>query len=318
MDDKNLLFLGAANKFPIALKDEIYSLYNKNLSNSENINRLRFNDFILILNNDEFVNIMMCLAGEVCNPNYTKSSEYSHLKEFFKIALAKWPQAVLQDSEKRKLKDDQIKAAKKLLGALKKGLYDPSLAELVSMVSTDSKIGKLRIAELTQFRKNQKVMSDKYKLFCEQNEGEVDFYSTLNHKLQPTLSELLNGFITVLSEGNRELGNSSEAKDENFLIPKLLSSDVQIVNSARYQLSAAYDNTSQIYDSYKEQLVFERRLFFHCEAVFGCIPICIESLFDWMFHSDKIAFSTGNSRSWTDAKRDFNRHLNKTFIVKDI
>jgi hypothetical protein len=322
MEYKDGLFCGAANKFPIALKDEIYSLYYRNISHNENKNGLLFKDFVDVLNNVKFVNIMMSLVDEVCNPNYVKSSEYSHLMEFLKIAMFKWPKAVHQDSEKRKLKDEQVYAANKLLGALNKGLYDPSLAELVSMVSTDSDIGKLRISELTQFRKNQKIMSDKYRLFCEQNNCDVDFYSTLNPKLQPSLSELLKGFIAALSKEYREFGNNSEAKDEDFLIYKPLSRDEQVVKRAKHnvshRLNVAYDATSKVYDSYRENLIFERRLFFHCEAVFGRIPICVETFYEWMFTAEKISFSTGDSRSWTDAKRDFNRHKNKTFIVKDI
>jgi hypothetical protein len=322
MEDKDGLFCGAANKFPIALKDEIYALYNRNISHNENKNGLLFKNFVDVLNNVEFVNIMMSLVDEVCNPNYVKSSEYSHLMEFLKIAMFKWPKVVLKDSEKGKLKEEQVNAAKKLLGALNKGLYDPSLAELVSMVSTDPDIGKLRISELTQFRKNQEIMSDKYKLFCEKNDCDVDFYSTLNPKLQPSLSELLKGFIASLSKEYREFGNSSEAKDEEFLTRKPLNRDDQVFNSAKHnasdRLNAAYDATSKVYDSYSEQLIFERRLFFHCEAVFGRIPICVKEFFVWMFNTEKIALSISDSRSWTDAKRDFNRHKNKTFIVKDI
>ncbi|MEP1445852.1 MAG: hypothetical protein ABJK37_07055 [Paraglaciecola sp.] len=317
MKDKNSLFCGAASKFPNALKDEIYSLYTRNISNSVEKNRLLFNDFADVLNDSEFVNIMLSFVEEGCNPNLVKSSEYSHLLEFLKIAIAKWPQADLQDNEKRKLKEYQVKAAKKFLGALKKGLYDPNLAELVSMVSTSPDIGQRRISELTQFRKGQENMSDKYKLYCEQNECERDFYSTVIAKFQPSLSELLNGYITALSEDYRESGNSCEAKDEEFLCDTPFSKYDQVVNRAKhdasYRLNMAYDATSKAFDSYKEHLIFERRLFSHCEAVFGRIPICVEDFHDWMFNAEKTKFSTGDTRSWTDAKSDFNRFKKQFF-----
>ncbi|MFT4804466.1 MAG: hypothetical protein ACI9YE_001670 [Psychroserpens sp.] len=293
MESQDDFFRSASSKLPDSLKKEVYGLYKSNVGGGNKIlNEEVSSDFKRVLNDGKFISIILSLLNEAKSSNYYGISEYSHLVEFFKIAIQRTPLKTLSIKEMKLLKDKQVSAAKRLLSVLNEGLYDPSFSDLISLATTDTKIEKSRFLEITEFQNSQRKMLEEYKFLCEKNKCEEGYLSVINPYSKPRFSELLSGFISALSE---------ERKDED------VNNNAQSMSLNRIRRN--YDCDFNYFGSYKNHLVFERRLFSHCIAVFNRIPKCIECFHDWMFNNYKIVYNRdGETRAWNDAVSDFYRY----------
>jgi hypothetical protein len=109
--------------------------------------------------------------------------------------------------------------------------------------------------------------------------------------INPLLSELLEGVIYAL-----------ELKEPNY---RGENHDTSIL-----RINTPYINSSKLYNTYDEYLIFERALFHHCEGIFGRIPDEVQHFYIWFRDQDGIKFpdSKDGLRDWDLAKSVFRKY----------
>jgi hypothetical protein len=331
-----------SKKLTVDIVHEAWYLYEINRSNKIDVNKELFERIIFILNDSDLVKVLLALSKIHDRSTFYKDNpSYSHLRFFIQYAVRKPKMSSRKDKEISEKRDDLIKQTMRLKNLIDRGLDDPRLSDLISVASINSNSNENARHRALGYKKNQTQILDMCKYYAELAKQHMTNPKVISHKSSKKLNSNNTGIKkyrlrrfepktdTKLVEYQATFERfyyGALKQHSDLLFTDLLASFIYSLVSiekgdeeknkhgAVRRISAPYKNSSKYYNTYEEYLVFERSLFHHCEAFFGCIPNCVKSFHEWMGGKGGILFpesQKGDERSWDLAKDLFRKYKNK-------